>query len=487
VRRAIGKYLSDFIAIIAMIAVALVVAGYILLNQDSRPPLPFVEKPRVEFNAAFTDAQAVVPGQGQSVRVAGVEIGKIGAVRVEDGVSIVRMDIYPQFANRIHQDATALLRPRTGLKDMFIELDPGTSDAPVMHAGGTVPVENSSPDVDPDEILATLDTDTRAYLQLLVNGAGGGLKNHGNDLREVFKRFAPLHRDIEAVSSALAKRRDALASLVHNYGALTTELGNNQSDLERLVRAGNQAFQALGSQDANISRAVALLPGALQLTQATLGKVQTLGQELGPTLSSLRPALSELDDANKDLEPLARQGEPQVRNDIRPFVRQAKPYVGEEVKPLAKNLHAAAPELNTTFLELNRFLNILAFNPKGEANEHKNRPVSGAEPVTGNFASDRNRREGYLFWLHWVAADGVSVFSTRDANGPYRRVLLQLSCQGIQGLIDAYTKVIHEQLSEAVSPGFADLISEQFTQVVLTLVFGQNPMEVVSNPALCPS
>ncbi|MEA2347424.1 MAG: phospholipid/cholesterol/gamma-HCH transport system substrate-binding protein [Thermoleophilaceae bacterium] len=473
-RRAIGKYLTSFIAIIALIATALAVGAYIVLNQDSRPVFPLLEKPRVAMNATFTDAQAVVPGQGQSVRIAGVEVGKIGAVGVQNGLAVVRMDIYPQFASRIHTDSSALLRPRTGLKDMFIELDPGTSSAPAMKAGGNVPVENTAPDVDPDEILSTLDTDTRAYLQLLVNGAGEGLKNHGNDLREVFKRFAPLHRDIQRVAGALAQRRTQLAHLIHNYGVLTNALGDNDKDLTTLVHAGSQAFEALGSQDANISQAVALLPGALEQSSQTLGKVNTLGQRLGPTLRSLEPALRSLDDANDDLLPLARQGEPEIRNDIRPFVRDAKPYVGDELRPAATNLRKAAPELTTSFLELNRFVNMLAFNPKGEAQEHVDRPVSGAEGLTGNATTNRNRREGYLFWLHWVAANGNSVFSTRDANGPFRRVLLQLSCQGVQGLFDAQAAAFAQQLPKPLADAFAE--------IALTLVFGQAPSD---NP-LCP-
>lgn len=476
-RRQIGKYLSDFIAIVAMFVLAIFVAAYIILNQDARPTIPLFEESRITFNAAITDAQAVVPGQGQSIRIAGVEIGKIGGVTVQDGVAIVRMDIEPEFAGRLHSDATALLRPRTGLKDMFIELDPGSSDAPALEENGTIPIQNSAPDVDPDEILAALDTDVRAYLQLLVNGAGEGLRGHGNDLREVFRRLAPLHRDLDAVTSAFAKRRKELAHLVHNYGELATELGNSDRDLERLVTASNETFSALAAQDSNISRAVALLPGALEQSQSTLAKANTLGRELGPTLASLRPALRSLDEANEDVLPLARQGEPQLRNDVRPFVRAANPYVGNEVRPAAKNLNKAMPDLTTSFLELNRILNMLAFNPKGEAEEHKNRPESGAEPLTGNVDVDRNRREGYLFWFHWVAATGNSVFSTRDANGPYRRVLLQLSCQGIQGLFEIEEAAIREQLPDALKP-----LARQFTEVVLTLVFGQSPAD---NP-LCP-
>ena len=71
-----------------------------------------------------------------------------------------------------------------------------------MHEGDQIPVANTAPDIDPDEFLSALDTDTRDYLKLLINGAGKGLEGHGDDLREVFKRFEPLHRDLARVTEA---------------------------------------------------------------------------------------------------------------------------------------------------------------------------------------------------------------------------------------------------------------------------------------------
>ena len=41
------------------------------------------------------------------------------------------MDIDPKYKDLVHTDATALLRPKTGLKDMFVELNPGSKSAPV--------------------------------------------------------------------------------------------------------------------------------------------------------------------------------------------------------------------------------------------------------------------------------------------------------------------------------------------------------------------
>ena len=96
-----------------------------------------------------------------------------------------------------------LLRPKTGLKDMYLALDPGTPSAGELPEGGRVQVANTLPDVNSDEFLAQLDADTRAYLQILLNAGGtafddkatGADKRYqqtaAQDLRETFKRFEP--------------------------------------------------------------------------------------------------------------------------------------------------------------------------------------------------------------------------------------------------------------------------------------------------------
>ena len=65
---------------------------------------------------------------------------------------------------------------------MLLEVDPGQGDA--LPAGGRIQVANTNPDVNPDEVLSTLDSDTRPYLRMLVSGAGQGLRGGGDDLAE---------------------------------------------------------------------------------------------------------------------------------------------------------------------------------------------------------------------------------------------------------------------------------------------------------------
>src|SRR5205807_1106134 len=140
-----------------------------------------------------------------------------------------------------------------GLKDMFIEVNPGSQSAPVARPGNTIPVSNTLPDVNVDEILASLDADTRAYLNLLVNGAGQGLKgNGGNQLAQVLERFEPTHRDLARLTKAVAVRGADLRQLVNSLQRLNTALARRQVQVVSLVDSSSKVFRAFASEDNNI-------------------------------------------------------------------------------------------------------------------------------------------------------------------------------------------------------------------------------------------
>jgi phospholipid/cholesterol/gamma-HCH transport system substrate-binding protein len=407
VRRAIRKHLRDFLAVLALGVLGLGIGAYILAQERLR--FPFVQEKPFVLEAELSDAQAVIPGQGQTIRVAGVRIGDIGGVELEDGRAVVELQLDPEYEGLIREDATALLRAKTGLKDEFLEVDPG--EGRPLHSRERIQLANTLPDIDPDEIFSALDADTRDYLKLLITGAGKGLDGRGSDLRETFARLGPLHRDLARVTGAVAERRRNLSRLVNRYGLLVRELGDRDHDLTRLVGASNAALGAFAEEDSNLSAFVAKLPGSLRQTQSTLAKVDVLGGRLGPALEALRPPLRRLAGVNRELLPLAREGRPIVRDQIRPFVRAGRPFVRDLGRGGA-DLAKASPDLTTTLGKLNRLFNILAFNP------------GGAEGLSGDPASDKARQEGYLYWLAWTAQNGTSVFSTADAQGVWRRLSL---------------------------------------------------------------
>ena len=73
-RSAIRQHLADFAAIVVLFVIAIAVAGYVLHNERLR--FPFLQESPFTLKAEMATAQAVVAGQGQTVRVAGVRIGK---------------------------------------------------------------------------------------------------------------------------------------------------------------------------------------------------------------------------------------------------------------------------------------------------------------------------------------------------------------------------------------------------------------------------
>ncbi len=222
-KRAIRTHATDFAAILGLLLLSVLVAGYILNKERLR--FPFIESTPVKMYADMSTGQAFTPGQGQSVRISGVQIGEVGAVTLQNGIARIEMDIDPKYKHIIHTDATVLARPRTGLQDMFLEVDPGTKSAPVAKPGFAIPVSNSLPEVNVDEILSSLDGDTRSYLDLLVNGAGQGLKGSGgSELAQVLERFLPTHRDLARLNSAVAVRGTNLSRLVNSLQRLNTAL-----------------------------------------------------------------------------------------------------------------------------------------------------------------------------------------------------------------------------------------------------------------------
>src|ERR687887_1462584 len=87
----IRKNLRNVIAIAVLVVIALATSYYIVKQQRLR--IPILEAHPFTLHAEFQTAQAVVPGQGQSIDVAGVKIGDVESVELEHGVGVVTFGI----------------------------------------------------------------------------------------------------------------------------------------------------------------------------------------------------------------------------------------------------------------------------------------------------------------------------------------------------------------------------------------------------------
>jgi phospholipid/cholesterol/gamma-HCH transport system substrate-binding protein len=404
VSTAIRKHWRDFVAIIVLLVIALIVGGIILANQRFSLPagVPVLGKDYVDVEAELSTAQAVTPGQGQTVNIAGVQVGEISSVELEQGKAVIGLKINREHAT-IYRDASILMRPKTGLKDMVAELNPGTEEAGELPEGERIPASQTLPDVNLDEVLASLDADTRDYLKLLLGDASIGLKDNGRELAQTIRRFEPTARYASRANELLATRRQNIRRSIHNLSLLMDELGSRDDQVANFVVSSNAVFAALANQSANIQDALRELPSTLTESQKALASVDVMASELGPTLEDLRPAARALGPSLRETRPFLETTTPIIRDELRPFARASLPTL-QQLQPALRDLAAATPNLTRTFRVVNALLNTLAYNPPG---------------------SDA---EGYLFWLSWANHLGATVFTTQDAHGPLRRGLVVFGC-----------------------------------------------------------
>src|ERR1700712_1047642 len=204
VRDQIERYRTAFISIVVMVVIAAGVGGYILAHENLKLPgwVPVFGRSYYSLKAEIQTAQAVTPGQGQAVTIAGAKIGEVQNVNLHNGIATVSMKVTPKYAH-IYRNATMLLRPKTQLQDITVEINPGTASAGKLPSGSTLPLSQTAPNVNFDEFLSSLDAETRAYLQELLAGAGGGLKDNGKAFAATLKRFDPTTREVEKIASEL--------------------------------------------------------------------------------------------------------------------------------------------------------------------------------------------------------------------------------------------------------------------------------------------
>jgi phospholipid/cholesterol/gamma-HCH transport system substrate-binding protein len=397
---------KDTIAIIVLAIAGIVMMLGIFTQQKASLPawLPVVGEEFDHITAEFATAQAVTPGQGQAVDIAGIQIGKVASVDLENGHAVVGMDIEPKYMELIHPDASFLLRPKTNLNDMIVEIEPGTAKG---HAedGDNFTLAQTEANTNLDAFLATLDADTRQYIQLLVAGGAQGIGGRGKQLSSVLRRFQPFVHYTAKLNKAVAARHVALSRVIHNFNLVTEELARHDAAVKRFVTSSKDALGNFANQQQSVQTAFEEFPSTLDAARSGLASSNRFSQAAYPTLIKLIPQAQALTPAFKATERLFRETTPPIRDQIRPFTREIRPVLkhsAEAAQPFEKTVRNFGNSLGG----FNSFLNELSYKPKGS-------------------------RQSYLFYLPWLNHNFNSAF-LQDAGGPILRGIVLISCTGAQ-------------------------------------------------------
>jgi phospholipid/cholesterol/gamma-HCH transport system substrate-binding protein len=314
---------------IALLALAILIPALWL---GFTKKVPF--KPTYQVRAVFENSNNLK--KSSPVRIAGVEVGRVTKVEpIKAGGEAVKVTMQIGKAGRpIHEDARAKIRPRIFLEgNFFVDLEPGTPSAPELEDGETIPINQTAAPVQFDQILTSLQSDTRQDLRTLLDEYGKGLdKGGGKAFNDSIPYWKPAYRDTAIAADAnLGQAEHDLSNYIKHGGATAAALDRNAEQLKNLITDFNTTAAAFAREDDNLKLAIAELPRTLRAAQ--------------PALAALNESFPRLRAFAAEIRPGVRSSEAALDASI-PLVRQLRGAVSEyELRGLAADLRPTVPAL----------------------------------------------------------------------------------------------------------------------------------------------
>ncbi|EYT65075.1 mammalian cell entry protein [Dietzia sp. UCD-THP] len=248
------------------------------------------------YNAVFTDVSGLE--SGDKVRIAGVEVGRVHRIRLEDG-NIAAVQFSVAGNQIVHQSTEAMIRYENLTGDRYMELKRGEGDQSALDPGGTLPISQTSPALDLDALLGGF----RPLFRALDPGQVNQLSE---SIVKVFQGEAGTVQDLLASTSSLtqtlADRDQLIGDVIANLNGVLTTVSDNQENVDSIVDDLQQLVSGLAANSEPIGESVSRLNDA-SANMTTL-------------LADVRPALKE-DIAQLDrVATLINEDEPFVENVI---------------------------------------------------------------------------------------------------------------------------------------------------------------------------
>jgi virulence factor Mce-like protein len=303
------------------------------------------------------------------VRIAGVNVGKVKKIERGPGSTAVVTMAIDDPGLPLHTDATLKIRPRLFLEgNFFVDLRPGTPSAPTLPEGGTIPLSQTATPVQLDQVLATLDTSTRADLQHFLHGLAQALAKGG---AAHFHRLVPLLQpaflETAVATQALHGRRPGdLAGFIKQGERTARALASRRSELPRLVGAMDVTLTTLAERRAALGQSVSGLNDVAGHAPATFAALNRLFPTLRAVAIEARPGLRAAPETLHLANPLLAQAQallapaelPALLRELDPSVRTLRalePHLGRllgDLRPITECLRRnAIPTLKSSVVD----------------------------------------------------------------------------------------------------------------------------------------
>ncbi len=282
--------------------------------------------PRREINVLYERISGLEVGS--PVYVAGVYAGEV--VRISYRPQYLGMPVVVTVAIKhkfdIHQDANIQIAQAGLLGDKRIEIDPGTTDAPLVSDGDTI---TGQPQFDmgrsfkeAQQIVSDLAVSVRSLRDFLTDEANlGALRN---SLKALEETLINVNGVVLRVDGLLTQNERDMNELVANLHELSGQALRIAGKAEKLVDTSDREIAALSG---NLARSAdALVTESRRLAERFERTADESSALVAETRSRLRPTLENVESASASLSEIL-QGIREGRGTVGQLVNNPSPFM----------------------------------------------------------------------------------------------------------------------------------------------------------------
>lgn len=246
-----------------------------------------------EVTAEFKDATGLL--DGDVVKAAGVTIGRVNDIQIEEGVAIVTIAL--DEGTEVPEDVRAEIRFRNLIGQRMINLveDDDVSSRGILENGDVLPLERNRSAFDLTVLFEGLRPLIRSTnpgdINIVSRAVVQALEGREEDVANVLQNVALL-------SDTLADSDAEISSLLTNINSVTSNLASRDEQLQRTLGNINDFFGDLARARTDLAAAVI----ELDETAARLNRIlDKSGEDIDADLEALAVILDAVDDKREAL------------------------------------------------------------------------------------------------------------------------------------------------------------------------------------------
>jgi phospholipid/cholesterol/gamma-HCH transport system substrate-binding protein len=277
-----------------------------------------------EVKARFINAAQLV--KGNPVQTGGVPIGSVDGIEIApNGEAELTLEIDEEHAP-LRRGTQAAIRQlsQSGIANRYVDVTMPPHGSRKIPDGGTIGSDDTTTQVDLDQLFNTLDAKTRANLQKFFKGSAEMFRGRGDEARAGFHYLNPALSTSSRLFDELTRDTPVLERFLLDSSKLVTAVAERRDDLAGLIGNLNETTRALGDQKEALADSIAQLPPFMRRANTTFVNLRSTLNEVDPLVDASEPVAKRLGPFLSEARAFAADAEPAVR-DLSRTVRRGGP------------------------------------------------------------------------------------------------------------------------------------------------------------------